>query len=83
MRGHEPRQPCVGSDKYKTAMGLEMAVNKKDFNRIKNGYLLLRQYKFKFRVVQQGLSPAIIIIVQMSIIYKIIKVKLYVSISIS
>lgn len=41
MRGHEPRQLCVGSDKYKTAMGLEMAANTKDFNMIKNGYLLL------------------------------------------
>jgi len=34
MRGHESRQPCVGRDKYKTAMGLEMTVNAKDCNMI-------------------------------------------------
>jgi len=76
MRGHESRQPCVGRDKYKTAMGLEMAANTKDFNMIKT---VIFFYEFKFRVLQEGLSPAIIIIVQMHIIlHKFIKVQLYV-----
>lgn len=71
MRGHEPRQPCVGSDKYKTAMGLEMARFQYDKKTV------IFRYEFKFTVLRQGSSPAIIIIAQMYIIYKIIKVKLY------
>jgi len=76
MRGHESRQPCVGCDKYKTAMELEMAANTKDFNMIK---IVMFCYEFKFKVLQQGLSPAIIIIAQMYIIlYQFIKVQQYV-----